>query len=304
MKLVQLTCFIILITSIFGCTNSPNKVEQSNQNIIPLNENIHLCQIIYAPHPHKKAIKAIGEQRLNRTLSLSFEEMVHVSEAFIPMTQSLVEEIIEEDGSAIEVVGHEVMLGGYEGESIPSVVINTKIKDKTSANSLLKIAAEIGFIYSQDSALVICDYNVNNQFEEVNSVELRDEGNKAFLNENSAPLLFGMMIGAHNSVENLGYSYFKDSNVFSTFVNLNTENKEVMVINDLVTWLYKLSNGEVSLKVTSTPTWIFFPHNNWDKNQQGEGFYDYLDVKDIDNKLMDKRKLFLKTLDDVLSEID
>jgi len=303
MKLVQASCFFILIVSMIGCTSEPNKAELNNNNLA-LNEETHFCEIIYAPHPHKTAINAIGAERLNKTLSLSFTGMVQVSEAFIPMTQALIEEVIAEDNASIALLGHDVMLGGYEGESIPSVVIKTKFTGEENTASLLKIAAEIGFIYAQDSVLVICDYQVDSAFHATTSVELTDQGRKSFIDENSAPLLFGMMIGAHNGVENLGYSYFKDTKVFSTFVDLASADKEMLVINDLVSWLQELSQGEVSLNVTAKPIWIFFPHNKWSINQQGQGFYPYLDANDINKKLMDKRQLFLNKMDNVLAEIE
>ncbi|SEL05739.1 hypothetical protein SAMN05216262_10576 [Colwellia chukchiensis] len=302
MKLLQASWLLLVISTFYGCSNGANTVGQKTSTLT-LDDNTHFCEIIYAPHPHKTAVKAIGAQRLNKTLSLSFADMVYFSEAFMPMTQSIVESVIAQDSAKIDLLSHEVMLGGYEGESIPSVVIKTRLHGKENAQTLLKVAAKIGYIYAQDSVLVICDDNIDGAFQATTSIELTDQGKETFLNQDNAPLLFGMMMGAHNRVEGLGYSYYKESKVFSTFVDLTTQSQEMQVINDLVNWLENLSHADISLKVTPKPIWIFFPHNTWSTDQQGQGYYQYLDGMQSSEQLLEKRQQFLDKIDQVLAEL-
>ena len=259
------------------------------------------CEIMYAAHPHKNAGEAIGEDRLQRTRELSFEQMSDFSEVFIPLTSQIAKVFLAgDDGDTIELTSHEVVLGGYEGESIPSVMIEVAIKDRRGYQELIELAAAIGYVYAQDSTLVICTGNIGEEWQSVVSLEVTDTGREALLTEESIPIVYGMMIGIAGSVEDLGYTYYEDRKLLSTLAEPDRDVQEQEIWADIALWVNTVSNGDVELAIEERNVSIFFPHNDWDDRPRGGNYLEYLSGVAEAKNLEAWREEFLQKLDGFL----
>ena len=256
------------------------------------------CELMYAAHPHKKAIVAIGENRLKETLSFNFDEMTEFSREFMPMTLEIAS--LSGDDS-VRINEQELVLGGYEGVTIPSVVIRVSVLRKEGYAALLRIASHIGYVYAQDSTLVICATKLVDGWDKVSSLEVVDQGKVNFFTERNVPLFFGLMIGAFNGPERLGYTFYKDSKIFSTFSESGRSLRGNSVIESLSVWLNELSNGDVDLSISSGPVSIFFPHNDWETNPEGESFQHYMEQGRLNPVLVKNRERYIQRLDQFLN---
>ncbi len=260
------------------------------------------CEIMYASHPHHKATVAIGSERLKKTTSLSYEETERFSKVFISLTDDIINSLIKPSSKDITIKGQELILGGYEGETVTSVVIKTTVYNDVGQKTLLKLAAHIGYVYAQDSTLVICSDNANitsDNWTRLTSIEIQDQGEELFFQEKNIPIFFGMMIGSNNSPENLGFTFYKDSKVFSTLASSEKGKVELALLEKLSDWINELSGGDVKLGISSKDTWVFFPHNDWQNNPLGKAYKNYMEIESI--KGLDlKREQFLKGIDDFM----
>ena len=261
------------------------------------------CELIYAPHPHKNAAFAVGESRLQQTLSFDFEQMRAFSTAFMPTTLAIAEDVIRSRKSDLRILEQHLVVGGYEGESVPSVVVRAFVPGPEDYAALLEIAVNVAYVYAQDSTLVICAQAPPNVWTKMFSTEVTDIGREKFLVEQNVPLLFGMMIGALNSPDNVGYTFYQDSRIFSTFAESHTDVSENSAIQEIVDWLNVLSNGDVELEVSRKPVWVFFPHNDWRTEPDGGAFYEHMAQKNVSPVLRQRRAQFLNDIDDFLETI-
>lgn len=257
------------------------------------------CEIMYASHPHPKAIIAVGSERLKQVSTLSYEETAEFSKTFIPLTNDIISSLVGSSNKSIKVKEQELILGGYEGETVTSVVIKTVVFNDKGQNTLLKLAAHIGYVYAQDSTLVICSdkpSSVDDNWTPLRSIEIKDEGKEDFFKEKNVPIFFGMMIGAHNSPDNLGYTFYKNSKIFSTLASSTHGKEELDVLSGLANWVKDISDGDISLNISSKDTWVFFPHNDWESNPLGKSYKKYININAI--KGLDiKRQQFLNRVD-------
>ena len=134
----------------------------------------------------------------------------------------------------------------------------------------------------------------------MSSTQITDIGRETFLDEQNVPLLFGMMIGALNSPDGVGYTFYQDSKIFSTFAESGTDVSEYSVIQEIVDWLNVLSNGDVELESSRRPVWVFFPHNDWSSKSDGEAYYEHMRQKSVSPVLRQRREQFLRDIDDFL----
>lgn len=264
-------------------------------------DNQASCEILYAAHPHKHASEAIGEQRLERTLELDFEQMSDYSELFIPLTSKIARAFLAGDGGdTIELTSHKVVLGGYEGESAPSVMIEVTVKDRRGYQELIELAAAIGYVYAQDSTLVICTGDLGDQWQSAVSLEVTDTGREALLTEESIPIVYGMMIGIAGSVDDLGYTYYEDRKLLSSLAESDRDVQEQEIWAEIAQWVNTMSNGDMELAIDERNVSIFFPHNDWDGRPSGGNYLEYLSGVAEAKNLEAWRKEFLQKLDSFL----
>lgn len=295
-KAIHLIFASVLVTPLVFATNANHLDSTSSSGMA--------CEIMYAAHPHYKAVLAIGEERLKQTTSLSYQETAEFSQAFIPLTDDIIHSLIAPSNNDIKVSGQALVLGGYEGETVTSVAIKTTVFSETGHEKLLKLAAHIGYVYAQDSTLVICEgnvYDVDKNWTQLRSIEIKDQGKTLFFAEKNVPIFFGMMIGAFNSPENVGFTFYKDAKVFSTLAGSANASKELAVVEKLASWLNDLSNGAVELNIATKDTWVFFPHNDWEQAPLGESYKNYMAQESIAG-LEQKRQAFLQAIDQFMQQ--
>jgi hypothetical protein len=189
------------------------------------------------------------------------------------------------------------VLGGYEGESAPSVMIQVAIKDRRGYGELIELAAAIGYVYAQDSTLVICSGDIGEQWQSAVSLEITDTGREALLTQESIPIVYGMMIGIAGSVDDLGYTYYEDRQLLSTLAESDRDLQEQEIWADIARWVNTVSNGDMELVVDERNVSIFFPHNDWDKRPRGGNYLEYLAGAAEAKNLKAWREAFLQKLD-------
>jgi hypothetical protein len=261
------------------------------------------CELMYAAHPHKNADEAIGQQRLDKTLALDFAGMEALSELFIPLTNEFSLQFLESvEKQSISLGPQAIVLGGYEGETIPSVVIPVTVNGEEGYQQLIQLAALIGHVYAQDSTLVICDGSVDGEWQQLESLEILDQGKEKFLVESNIPMLFGMMIGAAGSADSIGFTYYSDTQLFSTLSGADLDKEELL--QQVGEWIHVMSNGDVSLAIDSKPVAVFFPHNDWETFPKGGHYIPYLQGENQQDMLIEWRNDYLKMMDEFLQEAD
>lgn len=298
--LLALSCLALVLC---GCTTTITESQTAAAELAnTAAENAAVqCEVMYAAHPHKKAVAAVGVDRISQTLSFDFEEMTAFSQAFIPNTQAIAEDIARSSGKSLRLLAQQLVLGGYEGETIPSVVIRVAVREAAGYAALVRMAAHIGYVYAQDSTLVICADEPVESWRKVNSVEIVDKGAEKFFKEENVPLFFGLMIGAFNGPERLGYTFYRDSKTFSTLAESERSPGEGSIIEGLSDWLAELSNGDVELAVSTRPLWIFFPHNDWRAEPEGGSYLRYMNRGEVSPLLKQRRRQYLQDVDKFLS---
>ena len=298
-----ISCLALILCACTTTTTTESQKKTADlARTTPSDNDAAVCEVMYAAYPHEKAVAAIGEQRLKQTQSFDFNEMRVFSKAFMPTTQAIAEDVARSSGESLRILGQKIVLGGYEGASLPSVVIRTAVRGKVGYTALVKMAAHIGYIYAQDSTLVICADEPVENWQNVTSLEVTDNGEEEFLNEDNVPLFFGMMIGAFNGPERLGYTFYKESKTFSTLAASDRSPGEYAVVKQLSDWLTELSNGDVELAISTRSLWIFFPHNDWQENPEGQAYFNYME-RGLENRLLaQRRQQYLDDIDKFLSQ--
>lgn len=283
-------------------TSTDNQSKSGELAGKPSDNAAAVCEIMYAAHPHEKAVAAVGAHRLEQTQVFNFDEMTAFSQAFMPSTQAIAEDVAESSGESLRILEQELVLGGYEGETIPSVVIRASVHGDMGYAALVRMAAQIGYVYAQDSTLVLCPDEPVESWRRVTSVEIVDKGTEEFFKEENVPLFFGMMIGAFNGPERLGYTFYKDSKTFSTLAESERSSTEGSVLEQLSDWLTELSNGDIELAISTRQLWIFFPHNDWRDEPQGGAYIRYMESSEVDPLLEQRRQQYLNDVDRFLSQ--
>ena len=256
------------------------------------------CELMYSAHPHQRAIAAVGAERLALVQTLDVQETGIYSNAFLAMTREMAKTTTSNSQGKLEFLGQDLVLGGYAGVSTTTAVIRTAIHGPSGYQALLRLAARIGYVYAQDSTLVICDGQAPANWRSVVSLEISDAGNEAFLSEENAIRFYGLIVGAFNGPDNIGYTYYPGSKVFSTLAGLSRGKEGRSIVEELANWLSTLSNGDVQFKFDERPVWIFYPHNNWKEYPEGGAYSAHLTDQNIDPGLHQRRAQFLKTFDD------
>jgi len=252
---------------------------------------------MYSAHPHSRAVEAIGTERLALVHALDVQDTSDYSSTFLPLTREMADAIAGQSRGSLEILGQDLVLGGYAGVSTTTAVIRTGILKPEGYQTLLRLAARIGYIYAQDSTLVICEGKPVNDWRSVVSLEISDTGKEAFLSEENAIRFYGLIVGAFNGPDNIGYTYYPESKVFSTLAGLSRGWEGRLIVEELANWLSTLSNGDIQFRFVERPVWIFYPHNNWEENPEGGTYTSHLAGQKIGPRLHQRRKQFLKTFD-------
>lgn len=258
-----------------------------------------VCEIIYSPIPHINAVEATGKTRLQKVFALTTSEQEAFFRALLPVTEAFFDGAPYVRATLSGVSGHGLVTGGYEGITTPSISmkvrLNSSIEDKMAA--MQKIAAALAFFYIQDSVLVICpdDGQVNDT--DSYSFDLVDRGDVSFFSAKNAQLFFGLMIGAFNGPQDLGYTFYEKRGVFSTLVSLGNLDRDQKVLADIAVTLKHLSQGRVDIGLIRHKVDIAFPHNDWANSPQGSGFKAIMAGEFSEENLSRYRQKFLNLID-------
>ena len=302
-KLIRhITCCALMLS---GCgMNGLKQPENAAEPGSVFSEaNTVICEVMYAPHPHHKAAEVIGEDRLEQTLALDFDDMAAFSLEFMASTNDIAQDVAMSSGGMLEILDQSLVTGGYEGETIPSVVIRTSVHGDSGYADLIRMAARIGYVYVQDSTLVICPDEPVEDWEKLISVEVTDSGNETFFDSDSVRLFYGMMIGAFNGHEGLGYTFYEESGTFSTLAESSLESGGDSIIESIADRLYELSNGDVEFEVTRRSVWVFYPHNDWTTNPSGDSYVAFMDDGVVSDVTARRRVEFLSSVDVFLEKL-
>jgi len=265
-------------------------------------EVLSTCELMYSAHPHGQAVVALGSKRLALVRALNVEETGNYSSNFLSMTREMANAVIASSGGSLEFLNQNLVLGGYAGTSTTTAVIRTAVHEPAGYQALLRLAARIGYVYAQESTLVICDGEAVANWRSVVSLEISDSGKEAFLSKKNAIRFYGLIVGAFNGPDNIGYTYYPESKVFSTLAGLSTGEKGRSLVEELGNWLSTLSNGDIQFKFAERPVWIFYPHNNWKQYPGGDTYTEYLTGGKIGSDLRQRRTQFLQSFDSYFTQ--
>ena len=263
---------------------------------------IDRCELFYETRPHKNAKKTINPGLIRAAASLSSADVYRFTESLVPLTDRLLSDAVESYGDTLTVRSHEIVQGGYEGITSSSVVLRITLNDQTAYQSLSDLAARIGYLYVQDSTLVACENISAEGWLDTESYELSDtQDSQQFWNEKNAALFFGLMIGASNDPDDIGYTYYPEAGIFLTFVDSDQEKE---MVNSLVEWVEGLSEGSIDIAAINKRLKIFFPHNDWDAYPEGESYQKALQSDAVLDDLNGYRKLYIQKLDAFINALD
>ncbi len=109
-----LSCLALLLCA---CTTNTSTDNQKSAVVLPDSSSSNdaaICEVMYAAHPHNKAIEAVGEQRLQQTLAFDFADMTAFTRAFLPMTAAIAGDVVRASGDSLRLLGQELVLGGMK----------------------------------------------------------------------------------------------------------------------------------------------------------------------------------------------
>ena len=253
------------------------------------------CEILIAPTPHVTSTHVVGKERLERIHSLSSIEVRDFYRTLTNITDRLLQWAIGPD-SGWTIESQRELIGGYEGLSIPSVVVQLESNGTGRIDEIKWVVAALGYVYIQDSALMICDDDGLANDTDATNLIVVDAGRRAFLSESSAELLFGMMIGLNNGADGLGYSFFPKRKTFETLEFDSQTRPMTALMRKVSQQVASLSNNQVVLDVTSRPVEVVFPGNDWAMTKNGESYMALLDG--VDHAMLQTyREQFLLAID-------
>ena len=254
------------------------------------------CEIFYAVFPNrdtaglveKKVFEAVSELNWEQRKTLSRSESKRL-ESILAISPSLVNKI--KFGDIL------VTQGGYQGVSGISINARLNMAADSTGEDIISLASMIGYIYFQDSVLLLCHVSVDKGIKPAVMHTVFDVGSKDYLNPVSARLLFGMMMGYLNRVESVGYTYEQANDIFRVLEFDRVDQPRKKVISSIAGHLGDLSDGKVRLDIRSADVYAFSTGNKWKVFPQG-GDYVRRFADDVDKQLINSEQMvFIKKLE-------
>ena len=180
--------------------------------------------------------------------------------------------------------------GGYQGVSGISINARLVMTGDATGKHVISLASMIGYIYFQDSVLLLCHVSVDKGIKPAVMHTVLDAGSKDYLNPVSARLLFGMMMGYLNKVESVGYTYEQANNVFRVLEFDRTDQSRKKALSSIAGHLGDLSDGKVKLDIRSAEVFAFSTGNKWKEFPQG-GNYIRRFAGDVDKQLIKSEQM-------------
>ena len=254
------------------------------------------CEIFYAVFPNRDTAGLIKKKVFETVSKLSWEQRKALSlsqsqrlESILAISPSLV--------NKIKLGGILVTQGGYQGVSGISINARLNMAADSTGEDIISLASMIGYIYFQDSVLLLCHVSVDKGIRPAVIHTVFDVGSKDYLNPESARLLFGMMMGYLNRVESVGYTYEPANDIFRVLEFDRVDQPRKKAISSIAGHLGDLSDGKVRLDLRSADVFAFSTGNKWKVFPQG-GDYISRFADDVDKQLINSEQMvFIKKLE-------
>ena len=254
------------------------------------------CELFYVVFPNRDAAGQVESKVFDAVSGLSWEQRKALSrteskrlESILAISPGLV--------NRIKVGDILITQGGYQGVSGISINARLDMSAEATGKDVISLASMIGYIYFQDSVLLLCHVSVDKGIKPAVMHTVLDIGARDYLNPVSARLLFGMMMGYLNRVEAVGYTYEQANDIFRVleFDRVDQPNKKAL--SSIAGHLGDISDGKVKLDIRSADVFAFSTGNKWKKFPQG-GDYVRRFADDIDKQVIKSEQMvFIKKLE-------
>ena len=254
------------------------------------------CELFYVVFPNRDAAGQVESKVFDAVSGLSWEQRKALSrteskrlESILAISPGLV--------NRIKVGDILITQGGYQGVSGISINARLDMGTEATGKDVISLASMIGYIYFQDSVLLLCHVSVDKGIKPAVMHTVLDAGARDYLNPVSARLLFGMMMGYLNRVEAVGYTYEQANGIFRVleFDRVDQPNKKAL--SSIAGHLGDISDGKVKLDIRSADVFAFSTGNKWKEFPQG-GDYARRFAGDVDKALIKSEQMvFIKKLE-------
>ncbi len=254
------------------------------------------CELFYAVFPNRDAAGQVEGKVFDAVSGLSWEQRKALSrteskrlESILAVSPGLVNRI--KLGDIL------VTQGGYQGVSGISINARLNLVADAAGKDVISLASMIGYIYFQDSVLLLCHVPVDTGIKPAVIHTVLDAGSKDYLNPVSARLLFGMMMGSLNRVESVGYTYEQANDIFRVLEFDRANQPKKKALSSIAGHLDDLSGGKVKLDIRSADVFAFSTGNKWKEFPQG-GNYVRRFPGDVDKELIKSEQMvFIRKLE-------
>lgn len=253
------------------------------------------CELFYVVFPNRDAAGQVESKVFDAVSGLSWKQRKALSrteskrlESILAISPGLV--------NRIKIGDILITQGGYQGVSGISINARFDMSADATGKDVISLASMIGYIYFQDSVLILCHVSVDKGIKPAVLHTVFDIGSRDYLNPVSARLLFGMMMGYLNRVEAVGYTYEQVNNIFRVleFDRVGKPNKKAL--SSIAEHLTDLSDGKVKLDIQSADVFAFSTGNKWKEFPQGAHYVSRF-ADDVDKELIKSEQMvFIRKL--------
>lgn len=229
------------------------------------------CELFYAVFPNRDAAGQVEGKVFDAVSGLNWEQRKALSrteskrlESILAVSPGLVNRIKLRDILVTQ--------GGYQGVSGISINARLNLVADAAGKDVISLASMIGYIYFQDSVLLLCHVPVDEGIKPAVIHTVLDAGSKDYLNPVSARLLFGMMMGYLNRVESVGYTYEQANDIFRVLEFDRADQPKKKALSSIAGHLDDLSDGKVKLDIRSADVFAFSTGNKWKEFPQGGNY--------------------------------
>ena len=254
------------------------------------------CELFYVVFPNRDAAGQVESRVFDAVSGLSWEQRRALSRTESKRLESI---LAISPGLVNRIKLGDILItqGGYQGVSGISINARLIMSADATGKDVISLASMIGYIYFQDSVLLLCHVSVDKGIKPAVIHTVLDAGARDYLNPVSARLLFGMMMGYLNRVEAVGYTYEQANGIFRVleFDRVGQPNKKAL--SSIAGHLGDISDGKVQLDIRSADVFAFSTGNKWKKFPQG-GDYATRFADDVDKALIKSEQMvFIKKLE-------
>ena len=254
------------------------------------------CELFYVVFPNRDAAGQVERKVFDAISGLSWEQRKALSRSESKRLESI---LAISPGLAGRIKVGDILItqGGYQGVSGISINARLIMTADATGKDVVSLASMIGYIYFQDSVLLLCHVSVDKGIKPAVMHTVLDAGSEDYLNPVSARLLFGMMMGYLNRVEAVGYTYEQANGIFRVleFDRVDQPNKKAL--SSIAGHLDDLSGGKVKLDIRSADVFAFSTGNKWKKFPRG-GDYVRRFAGDVDKQLIKSEQMvFIEKLE-------